>query len=312
MEANVVLAEDLNIPPAQPGDYYVPEGEEVLPLPGFDKDIAALDTPVDRSKPETPAPGTPPADTPAGDVADDVVFDQPAPINDWKERADKLQMTGVSSEAEFRHELDLRDYVQSEFFRDPALKAANDLYHGGDTITDEVFIKHYLNATKGEFDEEEDIERKLSELIDEDGNPTRKGARIAEHARKQVKDTVEAAVDKLAQEGNEFINERNTFNTTLQTTIKALPTATAENPDLGYTAAEKTELFRYIQNREYDRDAMLLDQNGNPRFKGKEQAEKLLDQALRIHPKFEERRRRVMYEDAKKMGVDEFIKKTYK
>lgn len=314
MAQNAYLTgEQLGIPPPEEGDYdnFIPDADEDMSLPSYDKEISALDTPVDRTgqnstdKPDAtiPAKTDAPADVPL-DERGNVILEQPQePIADWKERAEKANMK-VSSEQEFREQLQLSQYVQENFYADPLNQQLYGLLYNENVPARQILefdIKQSLDEDEGP----EDVEEKLTKYVDEDGELTPKGELKLAAVRKRMEKTIGERAAQLAESGRTYIAERKAFDTTLADEIKSLP---AEQ----FAPADKKALHSYIQSGQYERDALLIDEKGVPLNKGAEQAKKLLANAQLLNPVFQEKRLKALYADAKQLGVDEFIKKNYK
>ncbi len=303
-----VYADDLGLDTSDlpEDDYYLAETDTGEQPPSYDNDIDALnEPPVDADK-NKPAGDTTPATDPANPAATEdqnaeVTFDQPAPIADWKERADKQGFTDVNSEADFRDQLSLSQYVQNQFFADPKLATAYQLVNGTN-LPDKAYIEHHVRSKMEEFDTDEDVEERMSAYFDDDEQLTEKGKKVVAYVKTNLNKTIGEAVTKFEADGKAELQSLKEFTSTLQADIKALPATL-------YSAAEKRELDQYIRSGQYERDALALDPSGKPAVKGGEYAKRLLDNAQKVNPKFAEKRLTALHEDAKRLGVAEFIKK---
>ncbi len=308
-----VSPDELGIGPASQDDYYQPNGTDSVDLSGtLTKDIGGLDTQVERTT-------TADSNTAEGDkapdntqqqqaVSDDFekepLFQKPAPIDDWQEQAKQNDFKGITTEAEFREALDVKKYVHEAFYNDPQLNYANQILTDPNTEA-KTFLEVHFFTTKEDWEDASDVEAKVAKFVDEDGELTEQGKKIAGHAKTKLQARVDNTALSLQQEAKDYYKEVGAYKSTLEQEILALP------KDI-YTAAEKRELANYINSGKYDEDATGLDAKGNAINKGADHARKMIANAQKLNPVFQAKVAQQIYEDAKKMAVDEFIKKHFK
>lgn len=278
----------------------------------FDSDISALNTPTERpaTGESTPAAasttegGSPPAEP------EPVEFEQPAPAADWQQRAEANQWK-VGSEAEFNDQLQLTQYIQSNFFSDPSLALAHKLLQPVAEhelpLNQKALIEYDIRQKAAQEEEvlhEQDIEEAMAKYVDEEGNINERGQQKAAFIQQKLNGMIDKKVNALAQEGRQHVALTNEYNSSLQEVIRALPS------DL-YTPAEKRELHKYILSDQYKKDAILED-GGKQTVQGAARAAKVVENAQYLNPAYRQKILKSQYEDARKMGADDFVKKYFK
>lgn len=262
--------------PDLPADFF-DDGDEVLTYPAggqspdnsYDEQLSGLDDP--EFSDETPKPdnapaanNTPPADAPPASseqvpAATDSWEPAPQAIPDWQTLASQ-QNIQVGSEAEFREQLTLRQYAQSQFERD---YAAQELYQlsSDDTPPKTRISRFVAEKVKEPFEQINDpdvlerVQGQLTDYFDDEGNLTPKGKKLDDHLKGVYANQLNQRVGQWQTQGKTHIQNQQLFTRALQSHLSAIKDLPAEQQRAVYSDIRQGWLENIVDG---------LDEQGKP------------------------------------------------